>query len=169
MDTTALRVLTDTREKYDGTRRSPWNEIECGDHYVRPMAAFTLFELASGQTWKLSEVGNPVISLGFAPRINPSNFCGFFITATAWGQFEQKGNDQMRDGTAELCVHHGELRLSQLTLKSRATSALARMTGGSNELLATAVAQDAEQLSIEFNSCGILLKAGDSLHVTLSG
>ncbi|PFX22524.1 hypothetical protein AWC38_SpisGene12961 [Stylophora pistillata] len=169
MDTTALRVLTDTREKYDGTRRSPWNEIECGDHYVRPMAAFTLFELASGQTWKLSEVGNPVISLGFAPRINPSNFCGFFITGTAWGQFKQKGNDEMRDGTAELCVHHGELRLSQLTLKSRATSALTRMTGGSNELLATTVAQDAEQLSIEFKSGGILLKAGESLHVTLSG
>ena len=42
-------VLTDAREKYDGTRRSPWNEIECGDHYVRPMAAFLFFELASGQ------------------------------------------------------------------------------------------------------------------------
>ena len=42
-------VLTDTREKYDGTRRSPWNEIECGDHYIRPMAAFTFFEFASGQ------------------------------------------------------------------------------------------------------------------------
>ena len=42
-------VLTDTREKYDGTRRSPWNEIECGDHYVRPMAAFIFFEFASGQ------------------------------------------------------------------------------------------------------------------------
>lgn len=42
-------VLTDTREKYDGTRRSPWNEIECGDHYVRPMAAFSFFEIASGQ------------------------------------------------------------------------------------------------------------------------
>ena len=64
-------VLTDAREKYDGTRRSPWNEIECGDHYVRPMAAFLFFELASGQVgcwnsfrsggkipqvqWKLSE------------------------------------------------------------------------------------------------------------------
>ena len=59
------------------------------------------------QTWKLSEVGNPLISLGFAPRINPSDFCGFFITATAWGQFKQKGDEEMgdeemRDGTAEV-------------------------------------------------------------------
>ena len=158
----------------------------------------------------MSEVGNPLISLGFAPRINPSDFCGFFITATAWGQFKQKGDEEMRDGTAEvkyydffcvkffffallnikegwnrhsfapmlfrihateykhclclqcqwilafsihfkifqtllfvfqLCVHHGELSLSQFTLKSRASSALARMAGGSDELLVTTVAQ----------------------------
>ena len=59
-------------------------------------------ELFFYQTWKLSEVGNPLISLGFAPRINPSDFCGFFITATAWGQFKQKGDEEMRDGTAEV-------------------------------------------------------------------
>ena len=60
------------------------------------------FELFFYQNWKLSEVGNPLISLGFAPRINPSDFCGFFITATAWGQFKQKGDEEMRDGTAEV-------------------------------------------------------------------
>ncbi|KAJ7357745.1 hypothetical protein OS493_023219 [Desmophyllum pertusum] len=133
MVTTTLTVLTDTREKYDGTRRSPWNEIECGDHYVRPMAAFLFFEIASGQTWSLSECGNPVIKLGFAPRINPSDFCGFFITGLAWGQFKQQGDAEMRTGTAQLCVHYGELRLSQLTLKSRATAAVVRMGGGTNE------------------------------------
>jgi len=43
-----------------------------------------------------------VISLGFAPRINPSDFRGFFITAFAWGQFKQKGDAEMRSGTAEV-------------------------------------------------------------------
>ncbi|XP_078352684.1 non-lysosomal glucosylceramidase-like [Oculina patagonica] len=171
MITTALNVLTDTREKYDGTRRSPWNEIECGDHYVRPMAAFSFFEIASGQTWRLRECGDTVISLGFAPRIKPSDFCGFFITATAWGQFKQKGDAEMRRGTAELCVHHGELRLSQLTLKSRASFAVARMGGGCNETLVTTIAQEGEKLIIKFNNCvsGIQIKAGESLLITLSG
>ena len=41
-------VVTDCRNRQDGTRRSPWNEIECGDHYARPMAAFLYFEIASG-------------------------------------------------------------------------------------------------------------------------
>ena len=47
----------------------------------------------------------------------------------------------------QLCVHHGELSLSQFTLKSRASSALARMAGGSDELLVTTVAQVQHLLS----------------------
>ena len=61
-----------------------------------------LFFIWISQTLRLREAGNPVISLGFAPRINPSDFCGFFITATAWGQFKQKGDAEMRSGTAEV-------------------------------------------------------------------
>lgn len=45
----SLQVLKDARMKYDGTRRSPWNEIECGDHYSRQMAGFVLFDIAAGQ------------------------------------------------------------------------------------------------------------------------
>ena len=41
-------MVTETRNQYDGTRRSPWNEIECGDHYTRAMAAFLYFEIAAG-------------------------------------------------------------------------------------------------------------------------
>ena len=44
-----MQILTATRNSYDGTRRTPYNEIECGDHYSRPMAGFALFEIASGQ------------------------------------------------------------------------------------------------------------------------
>ena len=47
-------MLLDARNKYDGTRRSPWNEVECGDHYTRPMSGFLLFEIASGQVIKVS-------------------------------------------------------------------------------------------------------------------
>jgi len=42
-------VLELTRQLYDGTRRSPWNDIECGDHYARSMSSFTLLTLISGQ------------------------------------------------------------------------------------------------------------------------
>lgn len=44
-----VSVLKVNRYLYDGTRRSPWNEIECGDHYARPMSSFSLFQTGSGQ------------------------------------------------------------------------------------------------------------------------
>jgi len=40
----AERVVTDVRDRYDGRRRNPFNEVECGHHYVRSMAAWGLVE-----------------------------------------------------------------------------------------------------------------------------
>ena len=34
-----LRCIRAVRDRYDGKRRNPWNEIECGGHYARSMAA----------------------------------------------------------------------------------------------------------------------------------
>lgn len=45
----SLLVLQLTRQFYNGTRRSPWNEIECGDYYTRAMSSFALNLTASGQ------------------------------------------------------------------------------------------------------------------------
>lgn len=35
-----LRVIADVRARYDGLRRNPFDEAECGHHYVRAMASF---------------------------------------------------------------------------------------------------------------------------------
>ncbi|WP_083958062.1 GH116 family glycosyl hydrolase [Herbidospora mongoliensis] len=44
----AFRILDGLRERYDGTRRNPFNEIECGDHYVRAMAGWSLLDAYTG-------------------------------------------------------------------------------------------------------------------------
>ncbi|HUX76267.1 MAG TPA: GH116 family glycosyl-hydrolase [Anaerolineae bacterium] len=103
----ALTMLADVRERHDGTRRSPWNEVECGDHYVRPMASWTLLEAAAGYQYDATRG-----SLAFAPRIDPGDFCSFFITGSSWGTFSQGG------GCARLGVDYGELGLKELRLKS---------------------------------------------------
>ncbi|RNI20291.1 GH116 family glycosyl-hydrolase [Flexivirga caeni] len=38
----AAQIVRDVRARYDGTGRNPFNEVECGNHYVRSMAAFGL-------------------------------------------------------------------------------------------------------------------------------
>ena len=40
----ALRIVADVRDRYDGRRRNPFDEVECGHHYVRSMASWGLVE-----------------------------------------------------------------------------------------------------------------------------
>lgn len=41
-------ILDGLWRRHDGRRRNPYNEIECGDHYARAMAGWTLLQARSG-------------------------------------------------------------------------------------------------------------------------
>jgi non-lysosomal glucosylceramidase len=112
----ALTILGDIRDRHDGTRRSPWNEVECGDHYVRAMASWALLEAAAGYRYHAPEG-----RLAFAPRFSADDFRGFFITGSAWGAFH------LNTTSAQLIVDYGELTLNELRIASRASSAKVRL------------------------------------------
>ncbi|MVA76100.1 hypothetical protein GC722_08705 [Auraticoccus sp. F435] len=42
-------VVSAVWARHDGRRRNPFNEIECGDHYVRSMAGWSVLEARTGQ------------------------------------------------------------------------------------------------------------------------
>lgn len=48
LDEEGLAIVRGVRARYDGTRRNPFNEIECGDHYVRAMAGWSLLNAWTG-------------------------------------------------------------------------------------------------------------------------
>ena len=48
LDEEGLAIVRGVRSRYDGRRRNPFNEIECGDHYVRAMAGWSLLTAWSG-------------------------------------------------------------------------------------------------------------------------
>jgi uncharacterized protein (DUF608 family) len=37
-----FRIVRAVRNRYDGERRNPWNEVECGNHYARALASWSL-------------------------------------------------------------------------------------------------------------------------------
>ncbi|GDX40290.1 hypothetical protein LBMAG21_05820 [Armatimonadota bacterium] len=105
----AVAILRAVRSRYDGARRSPWNDVECGDHYARAMSSWALMEAACGYRYDASTA-----SLSIAPRIAGESFRAFFITATAWGSVSIECEE--RAVTVLLEAQWGNLELKSLTL-----------------------------------------------------
>jgi hypothetical protein len=116
----ALTILADIRDRHDGTRRSPWNEVECGDHYVRAMSSWALLEAATGCRYHAQEG-----RLAFAPRLSADHFRSFFITASGWGAF------QLDAISAQLTVDYGQVTLNELRVAARAARATVQLDGQS--------------------------------------
>ncbi|MCE9610156.1 MAG: hypothetical protein K8R23_08090 [Chthoniobacter sp.] len=96
-------------DRYHASRRNPWNEVECGDHYSRGMASYGLLIAASG-----FEYHGPKGHIGFAPRLTPENFRAPFTSTAGWGTFWQK-RDAGRTGCGIL-LRWGKLRVKTLAL-----------------------------------------------------
>jgi len=104
-----LAVERAIHDRYHASRRNPWNEVECGDHYARSMASYGLFIAACG-----FEYHGPRGHLAFSPRLTPENFKAAFTSAEGWGVFSQQ-SDQVTQ-KVQLTIKWGKLRLNTLRL-----------------------------------------------------
>jgi len=106
-----LAVAMGVRKRHRGDRRNPWNEFECGHHYSRSMASYTLMLALSGFRYSAPEK-----RLGFSPRIHQEKFKTYFSTAAGWGLYSQN----IRDKGAEMVLDlkYGSLCLNRLDLPS---------------------------------------------------
>ena len=67
------------RDRYDGEKRNPWNEIECGNNYARSMASFALLPIYSGFGFDMMKK-----HIGFSP-ISKKGGNYLFSIAETWG------------------------------------------------------------------------------------
>ena len=67
------------RDRYDGEKRNPWNEIECGSNYARSMASFALLPIYSGFSFDMTKK-----HIGFSPIVEEGGKYLFSIAST-WG------------------------------------------------------------------------------------
>ena len=79
-----LKVTKAVRDRFDGKKRNPWNEFECGSNYARSMASFSLIPILSG-----FEFDMPKGYLGFKPY-KGGDFSCIWSAAGAWGEFDIK-------------------------------------------------------------------------------
>jgi non-lysosomal glucosylceramidase len=77
-----VECITNIRARYDGERRDPWDEAECGSHYARAMSAWSALLAISG--FRYHGRAREVTVL---PRLPIAGFRCFWSTATGWGTF----------------------------------------------------------------------------------
>ncbi len=99
-----LTIVKAVRERHDGYRRNPWNEVECGNHYARSMASWAVLTALTG--FKSDMVNKKIY---FSPKINRDNFATFWCSGTAWGTFEQKFNKDAGRFEYKINVLYGNL------------------------------------------------------------
>ena len=99
-----LQAVRAIRDRYDGAKRNPWNEIECGNNYARAMASFALLPIFSGFTFDL-----PKKHIGFSPIVT-GDFRALWSLGTGWGEFVRT------DTESSVRLQGGTITLSSLTL-----------------------------------------------------
>jgi len=100
-----LALVKAVRDRHDGVRRNPWDEVECGHHYARSMSSWGLLLALSGFRCDMAEG-----VLGFDPRINTDDFRCFWSTGTAWGTYTQQIHPTTGEKRWGIEVLHGSLR-----------------------------------------------------------
>lgn len=94
------------RDRYDGEKRNPWNEIECGNNYARSMATYALLNTFSGFQF---DMANGVI--GFNPiKLKDGKFRCLWSLDSGWGEFK------MKPGKIQIRLYSGNLVLKALEL-----------------------------------------------------
>jgi uncharacterized protein (DUF608 family) len=156
-----LAVMKTLDERYDGNKRNPFNEVECGDHYARSMASYGALIAISG-----FEYNGPARHIGFAPRLTPENFKAPFTAAEGWGSYSQK----IADGTmrAELAVKYGKVPLRTMSLvvpEGKSPATVSATLGG--KALSASVRENGGAWEVAFDP-EVTVEAGQTLEVNLS-
>ena len=137
-----MTVVEAIRDRYDGAKRNPWNEFECGSNYARNMVTYALLNAFSGFEFDI-----PNRSLGFNPMV-PGDFRCFFCVAPGWGTV------YFEAAKVILSLLHGRLQLDALTIGGRWVRKI--------ELAGTNVSFTQTEGTILFDG-GVSLSDGDQL------
>jgi uncharacterized protein (DUF608 family) len=142
-----LSIVKAVRDRYDGWRRNPWDEVECGHHYARAMSSWGVFLALGGVSYSA-----PGMKMGFAPKVAADDFRTVWTAGSGWGTYAQKiSSGQLAD--LKLEVWSG-----QVTLKEFSACLPPAAKGGKVRLLKAALGEAAMEALVK--------RDGDIVRVT---
>lgn len=104
-----INIVRAVRNRYDGERRNPWNEVECGHHYARAMASWSVLLALTGFHFSA-----PKQMMSFYPRINEREFTGFWCMDSGWGTYRQELSSSRLDGEIQILYGRATLKMFSL-------------------------------------------------------
>lgn len=145
-------IVKAVRDRYDGFKRNPWAEIECGNNYARSMASYALILTYSGFSYNMV-----LNTIGFEPIKPKDVYSTFWSVGEGWGTFS------ICNQSTSLDLLYGRLQLKEFKLPSSILvmdkTTVVLTNKGSLEY-----SYEKESHSIVFNEL-ITLDKGDSLHI----
>jgi hypothetical protein len=131
-----MSVVKAVRERYDGEKRNPFNEFECGSNYARSMASYALLNAFSGFTFDMVKG-----LIGFNPAAGQTHesFRCFWSLSSGWGEV------YMQKAFTEIRVLYGRLSVKRIDLAYLAGKAVRR------------VELDGKNISFVYNNGELLL------------
>lgn len=158
--TEGLAIARAVHDRYHASKRNPWNEVECGDHYARSMASYGVYLAACG-----FEYHGPKGHLGFAPRLKPQDFKAAFTAAEGWGSFSQQLNAE--NMKCRFALHWGRLSLNTIALEVPPPLGNSIQASLGQAPLSATTVRTGNRLLVSFNS-RISLHQGQSLDIIVT-
>ena len=156
-----LSIVKGVRDRHDGIARNPWNEFECGHHYARAMASWSLITSLTGFHYSA-----PDKCIAFGPKVDAADFKSFYSAGSGWGTFSQKVTDSKLAASVDVTWGELELQKVKLDIPSDCACANVQVSVGGKKVDAT-LTRDGDSVVVTLNK-PLMVKAGEVLEVAVS-
>ena len=153
-----VELVRNTRLRYDGEKRNPWDEAECGHHYARAMSAWSPILALSG--FRYDGVKASILAV---PPLARTNFQSFWSTGTGWGIFSIR---RQAGGTVFAAkVLAGTLNCRSCEIAAPGTAAIVESGG---RAIGNRVSRHEERMVVAFNE-SLRLAVGGEIRIEVKG
>ncbi len=151
-----VECVENVRARFDGEKRNPWDEPECGHHYARAMSSWSTVVALSGFLYD-----GAAAAVVAVPKMARENFACFWATGTGWGTFSLRR--QAGRTVFAIRVLRGTLACRSCEIASAGTEASVESAG---KLLENAVNRRGDSLLVTLGET-LRLAANDEMRITV--
>jgi hypothetical protein len=153
-----VECVENVRSRFDGEKRNPWDEPECGHHYARAMSSWSTVVALSGFLY--DGAASAVVAVPKMPR---DHFQCFWATGTGWGTYTLQ--HQGGSTTFSIKVLSGTLACRSCEIEASGASAMVESSG---RAVMSQTARRDDRVVVSFNE-SLRLAANDELRMTVRG